>query len=318
MKKSFAGIDLGGTFIKAGLMFADGKRLAAFKIPTEAGSGVDAVKANLLLAAENLVEISGRHRTRLAGIGVGSPGTVQYPEGKITGSSPNIPGWIGTNIRKLLARFDVPMKGDNDANCMALAEYMFGAGKGTKSGFYITIGTGIGGAVIQNGLLVRGASFAAGEFGHTVMKYNGAKCKCGRKGCVEVYTSAPALIRSAKGAIKKHRKSSLKNSIDILNPRLIFDAFKAGDKAASLAVSKNAEMLGTAVGSVVNLLNPEIVVLGGGMSQGGSEYINLIREEILEFSFASASSRLRIRKAKLGNNAGWIGAACLNISKANN
>lgn len=318
MKKSYAGIDLGGTFIKAGLMLANGKRLAAFKIPTEAGRGVKAVKANLIHAAENLVEIADKHKTRLAGIGVGSPGTVQYPEGKITGSSPNIPGWIGTNVRKLLSQFDVPVKGDNDANCMALAEYMYGAGKGTKSGFYITIGTGIGGAVIQNGVLVRGASFAAGEFGHTVLKFNGAKCKCGRKGCVEAYTSAPALIRSAKAAIKKHRKSSLKNSIDNLNARLIFEAFKSGDKAASLAVRRNAEMLGTAVGSVVNLLNPEIVVIGGGMSLGGSEYINLIRNEILKFAFVSSASRLKIKKAKLGNSAGWIGAACLNISKANN
>jgi glucokinase len=179
----------------------------------------------------------------------------------------------------------------------------------------LTIGTGIGGAFIQNGGLVRGASYAAGEFGHTILKYNGFKCKCGRRGCVEAYTAVPALLRSTKRILKKHRKSILKKNINNLTPVMIFDAFKKGDRAATEAIGLNAEMLGGAIGSVVNLLNPEIVVIGGGIAEAGPKYINRLKNEIYDFSFDSAADGLTIKSARLGNNAGWIGAACLNFDQ---
>lgn len=313
MKKAYAGIDLGGSFIKAGLLSSSGKRIFSFQIPSEADAGPQKVRANLIDAARRLELLARKHKTGLAGIGVGSPGTIRYPDGLVTGSSPNITGWIGTNIREVLKGFKPEITVDNDANCMALGEYLFGSGKGTSSGFYLTIGTGIGGAVIQDGKLVRGASFAAGEFGHTVLKYNGVKCKCGRRGCVEAYTAVPALIRSAKKAAGKYRGSLLRKNLDSLTTAIIFDAFKKRDRAASEAVTRNAEMLGAAIGSVVNLLNPEIIVIGGGISEAGTRYINLLKENIFSFAFGSALRHLKIKKAKLGNNAGWIGAACLNL-----
>jgi glucokinase len=313
MKKVYAGIDLGGSFIKAGLLTSSGKRISSFQIPTEADAGPLKVGNNLLLAARKLDILAAKYKTKLAGIGIGSPGTIRFPRGIVTGSSPNIPGWVGTDISKILRGFHTEITVDNDANCMALGEYHFGAGRGSSSGFYLTIGTGIGGAFIQDRQLLRGASFAAGEFGHTVLKYNGIKCKCGRRGCVEAYTAVPALIRLAKKIIGTYRYSSLRKNLAHLTSDIIFDAFKKGDKAAIEAVRQNAEMLGSAIGSVVNLFNPEIVVIGGGISQAGRKYINMLKENISAFAFPSATRGLKVKKARLGNSAGWIGAACLNI-----
>ena len=313
MKKCFGGIDLGGTFIKAGLLAPDGRRITRFKIPTNVESGVPAVKKNLIDVGNRLFEGARERKLRLAGIGIGTPGTVKYPEGLITGSSPNIPGWVGTSMRRLFSEFPVPIRGDNDANCMGLAESLYGAGKGTKSGFYLTIGTGIGGAVIIDGSLVRGATFAAGEFGHTVFKFGGMKYKTGRRGPLEAYVAAPALIRTAKSLAMKHPKSLMRKNLKALTIERIFEAFKKGDRAAFEAVSSNAEMIGTAIGSIANLLNPEVIVIGGGVSLGGKKYIGLIKNAALAFAFSSATSSLKIRTTRFGNEAGWIGAACLNI-----
>lgn len=315
MKKCYGGIDLGGTFIKAGLLSRDGRSIVKFKIPTQVESGVAAVEENLLKAGRRLCDLAGKRKLKLAGIGIGSPGTVKYPEGIITGSSPNIPGWVGTSIRNLFSGFPVTITGDNDANCMSLAESMFGAGKGTKSGFYLTIGTGIGGAFMINGLLVRGASFAAGEYGHTIFKYGGIKYKTGQRGPLEAYIAAPALIKQTRKAVRKQKNSILKRKLDSLAPEDIFEAFKSGDRAAVESVTRNAKMIGIAIGSIVNLLNPEIVVIGGGISKGGAEYIELIRKAAKSFAFDSATSVLKIKVARFGNDAGWIGAACLNMMK---
>lgn len=313
MTKCFGGIDLGGTFIKAGLLSPDGIPRAKFRIPTQADCGVAAVAENLRRAGRMLVGAAQREGMRLQAIGVGSPGTIIHPQGIVTGATPNIPGWIGANIGKLFADFDIKVTGDNDANCMGLAEARFGAGRGTSFGFYLTLGTGVGGAIIINGELLRGATFAAGEFGHMVLKYDGKLCKTGRRGCLEGYVNAAALVESAIAQVRKDKNSSLRKQIENLAPEDIFSAFRKGDKAAIAAITENAAMIGAAIGSVVNLLNPEIVVIGGGMSSGGARYIGLIRQHAKSFAFESATVRLKIERARLGNEAGWIGAACLNI-----
>jgi len=313
MKTCYGGIDLGGSFIKAGLISIDGKRISKFEIPSGGGVSPEAVKGNLKIAANGLMEIAKQKKLKLSGLGIGSPGTIKYPEGKVTDSTPNIPGWIGTNIGRIFKSYKFPVICDNDANCMALGVSIYGAAKGTKSGFYLTIGTGIGGAVILNGQLVRGSTFAAGEFGHMILKAGGRKCKAGHIGCVESYTAVPALILAAKKYSGEYKKSRLnKEKITTFD---IFDAFKKGDRAAKKAVDENANLLGTAIGSVVNLLNPEIVVIGGGLSNSSEKYIELIKKYILEFAYPVATKKLIICKANFGNDAGWVGAACLNIGK---
>jgi len=312
VKSCYGGIDLGGSFIKFGLLSRDGKIIAKYKIPSTTDKGPSAVKANLISAGKRLMQEASNKKLKLAGLGVGSPGTIRYPEGIVTDSSPNIRGWIGTNIKKLFSGFKMPVRGDNDANCMGLAEHKFGAGSGTESGFYLTIGTGIGGAVIIDGKLVRGSTYAAGEFGHMVFKYDGIKYKTGRRGPIEAYVSAPALVAAAKKAASKSKRSRL-NKYDKLSTVEIFREFKAGDKAAIAVVTENADMLGAAIGSIVNLLNPEVVVIGGGVSAGGTAYIDMIRKSVIRFAFRSATVKLRIKTARFGNEAGWIGAACLNL-----
>jgi glucokinase len=313
MRKYYGGIDLGGSFIKAGLISPEGEAVSSLIVPTLVEKGIPAVKANLREVGKKLAEMAVQYEGELVGIGVGSPGTIRHPEGIVTGASPNIPGWQGTNISEIFS--DIPFKvvADNDANCMGLAEALFGAGKGTLNGFYLTIGTGIGGAIIINGALYRGASYCAGEFGHTVFVYNGAKCKTGRRGCLEQYINAAALVSAAAERVKAHPESALAISSELLTPKMIFEMFNQGDPAAVEAVSENAAMLGTAIGSTVNLLNPEIVVIGGGMALGGERYIELIKKAIFKFAFESTTLALRVELAKFGNEAGWIGAACLNI-----
>jgi glucokinase len=313
MTKYYGGIDLGGTFIKAGLLSENGDIIHNFAFPSRVEQGIPALKESLRVVARKLVEESELRGAALAGIGVGSPGTIIFPDGIVTGATPNIPGWVGTNISGIFSDFPFPVVADNDANCMGLAEATFGAGKGTKNGFYLTLGTGVGGAMFVNGAIVRGASFCAGEFGHMVLVYNGDTCKTGRKGCLEQYVAAGALCRSAMQLAGKYPDSALSSQPGELDVVDIFDAFKRGDQAAVEAVSANADMVGVAIGSVVNLLNPEIVVIGGGMSQAGEKYIGLIRKSVFSFAFESTTSILKVEAAKFGNDAGWIGAACLNI-----
>jgi len=313
MKTCYGGIDLGGSYIKAGLLQKDGKKLSKFEIPSGGGVSPVAVKKNLKIAANGLLEIAKQKKLKLAGLGIGSPGTVKYPEGIVTDSTPNIPGWIGTNISKVFTGIKMPIIADNDANCMALGEAIFGAAKGTNSGFYITIGTGIGGAVIQDNKLIRGSTFASGEFGHMVLKADGRKCKAGHRGCVESYTAVPALIAAAKKYSKEYKKTRLKK--EQITTFDIFDAFEKNDRAAKKAVEENAYLLGTAIGSIVNLLNPEIVIIGGGLSLSSDKYINLIKKSVFDYAYKAATKNLKIKKAKFGNDAGWIGAACLNVGK---
>jgi len=314
MKKYFGGIDLGGSFIKAGLLSEEGEPVASLIVPASVEKGIPAVKANLREIGNKLIDLAIQNHGDLIGIGVGSPGTIKYPEGIVTGATPNIPGWPGTNISEIFSDFPLKVVADNDANCMGLAEALFGAGIGTSIGFYLTIGTGIGGAIIINGKLHRGASFCAGEFGHTIFVYNGVQCKTGRRGCLEHYVNGSALVSATLELIKLHPESVLAKARELITPKLIFEAFNQGDSVAQKAVAENAAMLGTAIGSAVNLLNPEIVVIGGGMALGGQKYIELIKKAIFAFAFESTTSALRVELAKFGNDAGWIGAACLNIT----
>ena len=314
MSKCYGGIDLGGSFIKAGLITESGEVIDSIIVPSNVDAGIPALKNTLRLVGKRLVEIAAAKGHKIYGIGIGSPGTIKFPQGIVTGATPNIPDWIGTNISKIFKNFPCPISADNDANCMGLGEAVFGAGKGTMNGFYLTLGTGVGGAIVLNGTLWRGANFCAGEFGHTLFVHNGKKCKCGRRGCLEAYVAAPALVKEAKISAAKYPKSLLAIKGMKINPKTIFDAYAKNDKAAKLAVENNAAMVGTAIGSMVNMLNPEIVVIGGGLSQANDKYIDLIRNGVLNFAFESTTSKLKIERARFGNEAGWIGAACLNIA----
>lgn len=307
-----AGIDLGGSFIKAGLIKPDGTVVYRYTMPTEANAGADKVKRNLLGAWYHLRAYCDRNRMSLISLGVGSPGTIAQPFGIVSDASPNIKGWQGTRLVRLFEDAKLPIFADNDANCAALAEYLIGTNRKFPSLIFITIGTGIGGGLIIDGKLLRGSTFAAGEIGHMVLRLGGRPCKCGKRGCLEAYASVPNMILEAKA---DYRKFFGKTPVKLTSISL-YGAFERGNKAAKATILRNVDYLGTALASVVNLLNPHAVIIGGGFSGAGSEYIRMIADVIKVKAFKAATSNLEVMKARLGNDAGFMGAALLAHVKA--
>jgi len=309
-------VDLGGTNIKFGIVSEKGEILYKGMFSAQANLGRDAILNNINKAIEQSFVFARRKKIKIKGIGVGSPGTVNLNTGKIEGSCPNLPQMVNVNLKRRLSKsFKLPIYVDNDANVMALAEFKFGAAKGYKDVFCLTLGTGIGGGIILDGKLFHGSNFAAAEFGHMTICYNGRKCNCGGIGCLEMYASAPAMVKDAKRLLKRYRKSIIhkliKRNLDKLTTEVIFQAERKGDVLASDVINQACTYLGTGIASAVNLLNPQVVVIGGGVSQGGMSFIRRIEEEVKKRAFPSATKSLKVVKAKLGNDAGFIGAAIL-------
>ncbi|MGB2805627.1 MAG: ROK family protein [Candidatus Zixiibacteriota bacterium] len=310
------GIDLGGTNIKFGSVSLKGEVLHKGMLSAQANLGREAILSNLNRAVEQSLAFARRKKIKISGIGVGSPGSVNLRSGKIEGSCPNLPQMLGVNLKKWLSHhFDYPMQVDNDANVMALAEFRFGAAKGFENALCLTLGTGIGGGIILDGELFHGSNFAGAEFGHMTISHNGRKCNCGGIGCLEMYASALAMVKDAKRLLRKDRKSIIHRLIegdsDKLTTEVIFQAEKKGDETASRVINQACAYLGAGIASAVNLINPQVVVIGGGVSQGGLSFIRRIEKEVKKRAFPSATRKLKVVKAKLGNDAGFIGAAIL-------
>lgn len=303
------GIDLGGTFIKAGIVDKKAKILASFKYPTEAHKGADTVKSNLSEVYNHLLEISHKKKYKPLSLGIGSPGTISQPNGLVTDATPNITGWRGTILTRIFGKTAIPVYADNDANVVALAEFLVGFKGRYKNMIFITVGTGIGGGLIIDGKLHRGSHYAAAELGHITIKHDGKKCKCGLRGCLEVYASVPNMMKRARYWA---RQSGSKIKPDI-TPEQLFDLYKKGNRIAKWTIIENTGYLGAGLGSLANIINPEIVVVGGGFSGTGNEYIRLIREEIKKRAFEAVTNKLKVVKARLGNNAGFVGAALLGL-----
>ncbi|MCP4703473.1 MAG: ROK family protein, partial [candidate division Zixibacteria bacterium] len=241
---------------------------------------------------------------------------VDINTGKVIGVSPNIPGWVGTKLGSHLKEYlNLPVYVDNDANSMALGELRFGAAKRFDNILCITVGTGIGGAVIINKELWRGSNFSAGELGHIVIDYNGQKCDCGNTGCLEKYCTGPAMLKLASEKLKDGMTNTMKeilsDNIENLSIKKLFSGAKKGDEIALSIIDQSAKILGAGLSGIINLLNPEAIVFGGGVIDGGAGYIEIVGAEIRKRSFATATENLRIVKAELGNNAGFIGAGLL-------
>lgn len=299
VRLSFIGIDLGGTAIKYGLVTREGKIVFDTERPTP--DGRKAILDEFAKIVSSLKETAKEKGFRVGGVGVGSPGLIDPEQGKVIGRSPNLRGWEGANIRKGLEnKSGLTVSVDNDANVMALAEHRLGAGKGYHSGLYVTVGTGIGSGVILKDQLWRGVDFAGAEMGHTIIVKDGESCLCGKQGCLEVYANAAAVGRYYAKPIPPD-----------MGLKYIFRrAERFGDRVALAAIDKAAEYLAAGIGSAMELLNPEIVVIGGGVAQGRS-YLPTVRSKMPRYCSATLIKRLRLRHAKLGNEAGFVGAALL-------
>jgi glucokinase len=310
------GVDLGGTNIKYGIVSSSGEILEKGLISSFASSKKEIILSNIKRAIATLLIFARENNVKIERIGLGCPGTVNVKTGAIMNMVPNVPQLRNVNIKKELEKhFDFPIFVDNDANLMAWAEYLFGAARGYDNCLCLTIGTGIGSGIILDGKLFRGSSFAGAEFGHTSICYDGIKCNCGNIGCVEMYASARAMVYKARKFLSEGKDSILNNMVggDVkkVSTKLIFDAWEEKDRLCSQIVEDTCLYLGTAISSAVNLLNPEVVVIGGGVAEAGMRFIKKIEKESKKRANPSATRNLKVVKAKLGNDAGFIGAGVL-------
>lgn len=307
------GIDLGGSFIKAGIVTQDFKVLHRLELPSGAKINISTVKKNLRNVYDRLLDICWQKNYTPLSLGIGSPGTISQPQGKVTDASPNIKGWKGIVLTKLFGATGLSVYADNDANCAALAEYLCGFKCRYKDMVFITVGTGIGGGIIIDNKLHRGNNFAASEIGHSVLKYNGKLCKCGRHGCLEAYASVPNMLKRANLWAKRYHDNLKPN----ISPVELFSLYKKGNRIARKTIEENADFLGTSLASLVNILNPQVIVIGGGFSSAGNEYVKLIKDSIFRKAFKSSVHKLKVVRARLENDAGFIGASALALVDEN-
>ncbi|HHS13978.1 MAG TPA: ROK family protein [bacterium] len=310
VKKCFAGLDLGGTNIKAGLIAAAGPVQNETQMPVRLNLGVDSVLDQMAEAIQDLLR--NNKSCRLAGAGVGAAGLVDVSRG-VLWNAPNLPGWIEVPVAcGLEKRLGVPVAMDNDANAAALGEYAFGAGRGARNMLMVTLGTGVGGGLILDGRLFHGSADSAGEIGHTIIQTDGPLCGCGRRGCVEAFAGGNALVRNFRELLAQGHDSILKGLPEKkITPRDIGEAADQGDEPARRVLAKAGKYLGIAIGNAVNLLNLDRVVIGGGVANAGEWILSPAREALNRTALTVPARSVRIVSAQMGEKAGWIGAAYL-------
>ncbi len=308
----YVGIDLGGTNIAAGIVGESGKLLHKKSIPTGADRDALAVIKDMAQVAMDVVAENGYTMDDVVSVGIGSPGSVDKAKGELVYAN-NLP-FSHTPMRAEMQKYiNKPIYIDNDANCAAWAEAMAGATKGVDDSIAITLGTGVGGGIVVNGKLYSGFNFIGGELGHTVIAVDGEPCSCGRKGCWEAYASATALIRQTKRAAEAHKDSKMWDYTKDgkFSGRTAFLAAKDGDKAAQEVVDNYVKYVGCGIANMINIFQPEVLVVGGGVANEGDNLLNPVREYVKKETYAKDIKACRIEKAYLGNDAGIIGAALL-------
>jgi len=311
MKKVLA-FDLGGTKFAFGVVAENGDVIGSDKIETLAKQGPEQAIQRVNLAAQALLQKLNIKPAELIGIGIASPGPLDISKGCVDGS-PNLPGWSGYSIeRGLSGFFNLPARIDNDANAAALGEYKFGAGKNKKNMVYITVSTGIGGGVIVDGRLMRGANGNAAELGHLTLNIQGPACPCGGNGCFEMYASGTAIARRTREAIQAGAQSQmieLAGRAEDITAHHILAALQKNDALAQKIWNETTEYLGRGLAVVINTFNPELIVVGGGVTAAGDLLFNPVREKALRYAFPRLAAVCSIVPAGLGSNVGVVGAA---------
>jgi glucokinase len=310
--KYYIGIDLGGTFIKGAVVSDSGEMLASDKIPTERALGPEKVIANIAGLSEKLLTLSGKTKADIVGIGIGVPGMIDGKRGVVVYSA-NF-GWRNSNITEPLEKLTgLPVRITNDANAAALGETKFGVAKKYKNTLLLTLGTGVGGGAVIDGKLFEGNQGAGAEFGHSVIEFGGEPCACGRRGCLEAYASASALIRNTKRAMEADKSSKLWQigSIDKVSGKTAFDFYDV-DESARRVVDSYIEKLACGIINFANTLRPEAVILGGGVCAQGENLTRPLRKILEREIYAGKTGpEVELLIAELENNAGSLGAAAL-------
>ena len=306
MTKRYVGIDLGGTNLKTGLVSPDGRILHRLTTPTEADQGPDHVLERMAQAVRDLSEQAGVEAADIAGVGVGAPGPLDSKTGVVV-FTPNLAGWTNIPVRDTLhEKLGMLVNVENDANAAAYGEFRCGAAKDVHTMFLLTLGTGVGGGMILGDRLYRGASDSGAELGHIVVQHGGRRCGCGARGCLEAYASATAVVGRFNEALAAGETSGL--AAAGVTCKDIFDA-APDDALAAHIVEETAEYLGVGIASLMHVLNPERVVLTGGMMAAGDAFLDRVRHHARETAFGSVWEACDIRWSTLGGDAGILGAA---------
>ena len=309
----YIGIDLGGTFIKGGIVNEKGEILLSDKTPTEVEKGDRGVAANIARLAKDLLSRQGIDISEVEGLGIGSPGMIDSNEGNVVYA--NNLGWENFRICDELSRLlgGIKVKIGNDANVAALGEVRFGAARNYNSAVMITLGTGVGGGIVIDGKLVEGNMGAGAELGHIVIVKGGEQCSCGRRGCFEAYSSASALIRDTKRAMQAHPDSKMWEigSLDAVTGKTVFD-YAPIDAYAKEVLDSYIGHLACGLVNYANIFRPEVILLGGGVCAQGDNLIVPLQKLVDNEIYAGVKGpRVPILIAELENSAGLLGAAAL-------
>ncbi len=313
MKKKYSiGVDLGGTKIKVGIVNEAGRIIQKASVDTCAEQGPDKVVSQIKKGINSLLVTN---KKQIQGIGIGSPGTVSTKKGTVE-NSPNLAGWKKVHLGRIITKeFGLPTFVENDANAAAIGELIYGAGKDLKSFIMITLGTGVGGGIIHNRKLFKGDFGAAGEIGHITIDYKGPKCKCGAYGCLETYLGNKYIIKNVVEKLKNNKSSLIykltDNNLKKLNPKIIHEASLLGDEFSKKVIENLGEVLGYGLASVVNLLDISTIIIGGGVAGFGKPLFNSVKKTMKARVLSPIRPRVKVKQAKLKNNAGIKGASSL-------
>ena len=312
--KYYIGIDLGGTNIKAGVVNENYEIIAKATTKTLLPRPAEEICADMAKVSLEVVEQAGLTLDDIESVGIGTPGTANSETGIIEYS--NNLGFLNLPVVEIMQKhINKPFYVENDANAAAYGEFLAGAAKGANDAVCITLGTGVGGGIIINGKIYSGFNFAGAEIGHTVVDPNGPECTCGRKGCFEVFSSATGLVRMTKEAMYEDKGSimwQMNEQDGKVSARTAFNAMRAGDRAGKAVVDKYIKYLALGITNTINIFQPDILCIGGGVCNEGDPLLLPLKEIVAKEVYTKNSAKnTEIVIAKLGNDAGIIGAAFL-------
>ncbi|MFC4768357.1 ROK family glucokinase [Effusibacillus consociatus] len=313
MDRKVVAIDVGGTFLKAAAITEAGEIVAKEEWPTAVEQGTSAVLDRIAAVAKAVAEKACWNWGEVAGVGLGVPGFHDF-DNHLCEESVNL-GWKNVYIvKEMESRLGVPVRFDNDANAAALGETWIGGGKGHRHTVMVTLGTGIGGGIVIDNKIYRGANGMGGEIGHMVMEpVRGERCNCGQIGCLETIASATGILRAAQKRVAEGQETSLRNVAN-LTTKDVFEHAANGDRVAAEVIDYAVHKLGLALALIGNTLNPEVIVIGGGPSRAGDVLYKPLNDYFRKYALKRVAKAAKIRPAELGNDAGVLGAAKLVLS----
>ncbi len=312
MDKNYViGIDLGGTKICGALAKLDGTLITTFTTPTKVEEGESSILKRIIHVIDRVLGDSHKTPEDIKAIGIGSPGPLDTKKGIIITNS-NLPFRNFNIVQPIEEKFGIKTYIDNDANAATIGEFMFGAGKGSENMIFVTVSTGVGGGAVLNGKVYRGNTSNALEVGHMTLLEDGPKCGCGNNGCLEALSSGTAIARSARKAVASGANTSL-SQYENLTSYEVFKEAESGDKVAQEVLDKALTFLGIGIANIITNFDPEIVVIGGGVSKGGDIVFSKVKSVVKQRCFPTLSENTKIIPAKLGTDAGVIGAVALAI-----